>query len=178
MKGMSLCPFMEPACWFKCLMDTRMPLLHSIALSSSKSILKGVKFPVNRKVFRWFIVLLISFIFVLICYFIITNIQSEEEDVINDAITIEGKISDVVVHGERATLYLNIDDKIVALNLQEDTSIKNSKGQNCTYDDMLPGVIIEAVVNQTVWYETWRDVETGEQNEMSVYYKCYEILIK
>ena len=75
-----------------------------------KSILKGVKFPVNRKVFRWFIVLLISFVFVLICYFIITNIQSEE-DVINDAITIEGKISDVVVHGERATLYLNIDDK-------------------------------------------------------------------
>lgn len=132
----------------------------------------------NRKVFRWFIVLLISFVFVLICYFIITNIQSEEEDVINDAITIEGKISDVVVHGERATLYLNIDDKIVALNLQEDTSIKNSKGQNCTYDDMLPGVIIEAVVNPTVWYETWRDVETGEQDEMSVYYKCYKILIK
>ena len=131
----------------------------------------------NRKVFRWFLVLLISFVFVLICYFIITNIQSEE-DVINDAITIEGEIRNVIVHGERATLYLNIDDKIVALNLQEYTSIKNSKGQNCTYDDMLPGVMIEAVVNPTVWYDTWRDVETGEQGEMSVYYMCYKILIK
>ena len=54
----------------------------------------------NRKVFRWFLVLLISFVFVLICYFIITNIQSEE-DVINDAITIEGEIRNVIVHGEQ-----------------------------------------------------------------------------
>ena len=134
----------------------------------------------NNRKFCLVVLILVIFIFCGICGFISIYDKCEDANNIDDttAITIEGEISDVVIYGERATLYLKINEKDVALNLQEDTLIKNAKNQNCTYDNLIVGLMIEAAVDPNVWYDTREDVETGVQYEMSVYYKCYKILIK
>ena len=65
-------------------------------------------------------------------------------------ITIEGIICKNEIQGDLATLYLDINESIHVLHLQADTPIKNANDQNGTYDDLVVGGMVEAVVGPDV----------------------------
>lgn len=97
----------------------------------------------------------------------------------NDSVkvSIEAEIRDVIINEKRARLYVLMGENKTAIDLQEDTVIRDREGKDCSFDDLKIGQEIEAIVDPTVFYDAWIDIETGIDYEMNVYFRCYELII-
>ena len=132
-----------------------------------------------------FLLLKILMILVILCFIVYCGLflvprSKDVNRTNNDTVraSIEAEISDIIFFDEHARLYVLINDNKAAIDLQEDTVIKDSKGKDCNFGDLVIGQVIEATVDPNVWYDAWRDTEKGIDYEMNVYFRCYKITIR
>lgn len=135
----------------------------------------------KKKIFlllKIFIVLALLCLSVYCCIFLVR--KNNNVNLINNdsaKVSIEAEINDVIIYDKRARLYVLIGENEAAIDLQEDTVIIDKEGNECSFDDLKIGQEIEVIVDSTVFYDAWRDIETGINYEMNVYFRCYEITI-
>lgn len=132
-----------------------------------------------------FLLLKILMILVILCFIVYCGLflvprSKDVNRTNNDTVwaSIEAEISDVIFYGKHARLYVLIGENEAAIDLQEDTAIRDREGNDCSFDDLKIGQEIEATVDPNVWYDAWRDTEKGIDYEMNVYFRCYKITIR